>query len=91
MLKRIAEMKAGIPTATSTTSCPSQPASPGPQTAGGFPEGTYEARLSCDELEAYWADHPELTVEDRHPCPAVIGFTLKDNTLVERQRRALDI
>jgi TRAP-type transport system periplasmic protein len=83
MLKRIAEMKAGIPTATSTTACPSQPASPGSQTAGGFPEGTYEARLSCDELEAYWADHPELTVEDRFPCPVVMGFTLKDDKWVE--------
>jgi TRAP-type transport system periplasmic protein len=83
MVKRITEMKAGIPAATSTTACPSQPASPAPQTAGGFPEGTYEARLSCDELEAYWADHPELPVEDRFPCPVVMGFTLKDNTWVE--------
>jgi TRAP-type transport system periplasmic protein len=83
MLKRIAEMKAGIPTAQSTTSCPGPSASPAPQTAGGFPEGTYEARLSCEELEAYWADHPELPVEDRFPCPVVMGFTLKDNTWVE--------
>jgi TRAP-type C4-dicarboxylate transport system substrate-binding protein len=83
MVKRISEMKAGIPTATSTTSCPSPSASPAPQTAGGFPEGTYEARLSCDELEAYWANHPELPVEDRFPCPVVMGFTLKDNTWVE--------
>ncbi len=58
-------------------------ASPAPQTAGGFPEGTYEARLSCDELEAYWSDHPELALKDRFPCPVVMGFTLKDNTLVE--------
>jgi hypothetical protein len=83
MIKRIAGMKAGIPIATSITSCPSPSASPGPQTAGGFPEGTYEARLSCDELESYWADHPELPVEDRFSCPVVMGFTLKDNTLIE--------
>ena len=82
MLKRITQMKAGIPPMTPTTSCPS-PSSPAPQTAGGFPEGTYEARLSCDELEAYWADHPELPIKDRFPCPVVQGFTLKDNTLVE--------
>ena len=82
MLERIAEMKAGIATATSTTACPI-PASPAPQAAGGFPEGTYEARLSCDELKAYWADHPELTAQDRFPCPVVMGFTLKDNTFVE--------
>ena len=82
MLERIAGMKAGIATATSTTACPS-PASPAPQAAGGFPEGTYEARLSCAELEAYWADHPELSVEDRFPCPVVMGFTLKDGTWVE--------
>ena len=83
MVERIAEMKVGIPAATSTTSCPDSSASPAPQTAGGFPEGTYEARLSCDELEAYWAEHPELPVEERFPCPVVMGFTLKDNTWVE--------
>ena len=82
MLKRITEIKAGIPPATATTSCPS-PSSPAPQSAGGCPEGTYEARLSCDELEAYWADHPELAIKDRFPCPVVQGFTLKNNTLVE--------
>ena len=83
MLDRIAEMKAGIPATTSIVTCPSPSGSPGPQTAGGFPEGTYEARLSCDELKAYWAAHPELPVEDRSPCPVVMGFTLKDNTLIE--------
>ena len=83
MLKRIGEMKAGIPTAASTTSCPSPSPSSAPQTAGGFPEGTYEARLSCEELQAYWADHPELELKDRFPCPVVMGFTLKDNTFVE--------
>ncbi len=83
MVKRIAGMKAGIPTATSTAACPSPSASPAPQTAGGFPEGTYEARLSCDELKAYWVAHPELPVEDRFPCPVVMGFTLKDDTFVE--------
>ena len=83
MVKRITEMKAAIPTATPTTSCPKSSTSPAPQTAGGFPEGTYEARLSCDELEAYWAAHPDLPVEDRFPCPVVMGFTLKDNTFVE--------
>ena len=83
MLKRITEMKAGIQTATANTSCRAKSPSPAPQTAGGFPEGTYEARLSCDELEAYWADHPELPIEDRFVCPVVQGFTLKDNTLVE--------
>jgi TRAP-type C4-dicarboxylate transport system substrate-binding protein len=83
MLKRITEMKAGIRTATANTSCPANSPSPAPQTAGGFPEGTYEARLSCDELEAYWADHPELPIKDRFQCPVVQGFTLKDNTLVE--------
>jgi TRAP-type C4-dicarboxylate transport system substrate-binding protein len=83
MLDRIAEMKAGIPASTSIATCPSPSASPAPQTAGGFPEGTYEARLSCDELETYWEAHPELPVEDRFPCPVVMGFTLKDNTFVE--------
>ena len=83
MVKRITEMKAGIPAATSIATCPSPSASPAPQTAGGFPEGTYEARLSCDELKAYWAAHPELPVEDRFPCPVVMGFTLKDNTWIE--------
>ncbi len=83
MMKRVGEMKAGIPTAKSTIACPSPSASPGLQTAGGFPEGTYEARLSCEELEAYWADHPELTIKDRFPCPVVMGFTLEDNTFVE--------
>ena len=83
MVKRIEEMKAGIPTATSTAACPDPSASPAPQTAGGFPEGTYEARLSCDELKAYWVAHPELPVEDRFPCPMVMGFTLKDNAFIE--------
>ena len=83
MIKRIEEMKAGIPTSTSTTTCPSPSPSPAPQTAGGFPEGTYEARTSCAELEAYWAEHPELPVEDRAPCPVVMSFTLKDGTWVE--------
>ena len=83
MMERIAEMKAGIPASASIAACPGPSASPAPQTAGGFPEGTYEARLSCDELEAYWAAHPELPVEDRFPCPFVMGFTLKDDTLVE--------
>ena len=82
MLKRIAEMKIAIPAATLVTSCPS-PSSPAPQAAGGFPEGTYEARLSCDELEAYWAVHPELPMKDRSPCPVVQGFTFKDNTWIE--------
>jgi TRAP-type C4-dicarboxylate transport system substrate-binding protein len=82
MLERIAEMKTGIKAATPSTSCPSL-SSPAPQTAGGFPEGTYEARLSCDELEAYWAVHPELPIKDRSPCPVVQGFTLKDNTWIE--------
>jgi TRAP-type C4-dicarboxylate transport system substrate-binding protein len=82
MVKRIAEMKAGIPTVAANTSCPST-ASPAPQTAGGFPEGTYEARLSCEELKAFWAAHPELKVADQFPCPMVMGFTLKDNKWVE--------
>ena len=83
MLQRIGEMKAAITTATSNTTCPSRPASPAPPVAGGFPEGTYEARLSCAELEAYWAAHPELQTADRFPCPVVMGFTLKDATWVE--------
>ena len=83
MLQRIAEMKVGIPASASVAACPGPSASPAPQTAGGFPEGTYEARLSCDELKAYWVAHPELPVEDRFPCPMVMGFTLKDNAFVE--------
>jgi TRAP-type C4-dicarboxylate transport system substrate-binding protein len=83
MIKRIADMKAGIAAEAPITSCPSPSASPAPQTAGGFPEGTYEARLSCEELQAYWADHPELELKHRFPCPVVMGFTLKDNTFVE--------
>jgi TRAP-type C4-dicarboxylate transport system substrate-binding protein len=82
MLDRISEMKAGIPASTPIATCPS-PASTAPRTAGGFPEGTYEARLSCDELETYWAAHPELPIEDRFPCPVVMGFTLMDDTFVE--------
>ncbi len=83
MLQRIAEMKAGIATATSNTTCPTKPASPAPQVGGGFPEGTYQARLSGAELEAYWAVHPELPLKDRFPCPVVMEFTLKDDTWIE--------
>jgi TRAP-type C4-dicarboxylate transport system substrate-binding protein len=83
MIRQILTMKAGTPADASFAGCKTQPPSEAPVAAGGFPDGTYEARLSCDDLGAYWADHPELPIEDRFPCPFLMSFTLENGTWVE--------
>ena len=82
ILQQIVAMKAGIAAATAPA-CPMGQATPSPTTVGGFPEGTYQARQTCAELEAWWATHPELQPEHRAPCPTVMEFTLQDGRWVE--------
>ena len=76
-------MKAGIPRRHSTTTCPSPSPHPPRRPLEGSRRAPTKPGLSCDELEAYWAAHPDLPIEDRFPCPVVMGFTLKDDTFVE--------
>jgi TRAP-type C4-dicarboxylate transport system substrate-binding protein len=82
IITEIRGMKAGISAPTSPPTCTANPPSAAAATGGGFPEGTYEARVSCADLETFWATHPVPTSE-RFECPIVMGFTLKDGNWVE--------
>ena len=80
---RIRELKAALPPATALAMCDVASSSGPPATTGaGFPDGTYEARASCDDLQAFWTAHA-TPVDDRIPCPIVLGFTLKDGKWTE--------
>lgn len=80
---RIRELKAALPLATALTACDVAASSEPPGTTGaGFPDGTYEAPASCEELQAFWQSH-ETPSDDRIPCPIVLGFTLKDGKWTE--------
>jgi TRAP-type C4-dicarboxylate transport system substrate-binding protein len=81
-LDRIADLKAATAAPAAAASCAMAEASPTAASRGGFPDGIYEARLSCAELEAFWADHP-TPAEMRFPCPMVMGFTLDGDSWVE--------
>ena len=89
MLERIAALKTQTAAPAATASCATAEASPTTAPGGGFPEGIYEARLSCADLEAYWAGHP-TPADQRFPCPLVMGFTLEDGEWVESYGESWD-
>ena len=50
-----------------------QPSTP----AVGFPDGTYRAQISAEEMETFWEAH-DVPVGLREPCPCDREFTLRD-------------
>ena len=43
----------------------------------GFPDGTYRAQISNDEMKAFWERH-DVPISLREPCPCQPEFTLRD-------------
>jgi hypothetical protein len=43
----------------------------------GFPDGTYRAQISADEVKAFWEEH-DVPISLRVPCPCVRQFILRD-------------
>ena len=43
----------------------------------GFPDGTYRAQISAEEMKAFWEDH-DVPINLRVPCPCTSEFTLRD-------------
>jgi len=86
MIERITALKQQTAVAASDPSCDvaAASASPSPGRAEGPPDGTYEARASCDEVAAWVAAHTELPAEKRPTsCPSLNQFRLKGNDLME--------
>ncbi|MBA2382047.1 MAG: hypothetical protein H0V73_08050 [Chloroflexi bacterium] len=87
LIDQIGALKGQTAVTSTASSCQAASASAAgsasPRPAGGFPDGTYEARASCDELEAYRAAHPDLPQEKRGSCPVLLQFRLKDGDWME--------
>jgi hypothetical protein len=43
----------------------------------GFPDGTYQAQISAEEMAAFWESH-DTPIGLREPCPCTHEFTLLD-------------
>ena len=91
MIERIEEIKAGIPTSTSTTTCPSPSPSPAPQTAGGFPEGTYEARTLVRRARGLLGGAPGTPRRGPSPLPGRDEFHVEGRRVGRELRRALEV
>ena len=82
-VKRIAEMKAGIPAEHRSTGVRRAHR---PHRLRRPPEASPKAPRSATLVRGapgILGGPPELELKHRFPCPVVMGFTLKDNTFVE--------
>ena len=82
-IARIQELKSESAPAQALAPC-DLGSKPAPSTAAGvgFPDGTYEASASCEELQVFWESH-QTPGSLRFECPARLGFTLKDGKWTE--------